>query len=873
MATLRNHNSAGGGGNHSNHNGQDSPQAPQDAVATLAIGYVREFRMRVATFQTQRSEESLVYVQRSVALLSTKVQPAHFAPTPGNLELARFYVDLHALMGALENEGAEDDVLWACVGLVQCCSRNLEARQAIVEKFCFVPLLGVLIRRTKRTERVHRLLVLLQDLTYGIHIAWEEPYLAALIEHLVGIVLSTDDGSSSASGGSIRDDDDSQALLALSVLVNLCYKNFAVLFLFLRSVNISAFCSRIQNYGLLAYKMLIILSEDVYAFEQSELCTFLRMSFAGIEDCLKHWNVAQLRHIVDFLLDSQCHAGLHRAMLSHGYFCTDVEKLLNQIDARSGMDDSQEETRKHQQISLGLVFRLVSYILLLSEDANSCISLDAITPRLYEMVGDWLGSDQCGVAAIELLCTLLRLGKREAVAQMISRDPSHLVSLVASAERPDTKPGQVLATLRLLIALLQETKTEKLVLSKVSESYFDKILAAPLALVPQFLSTQSLAQSEVEKACFCLLLLVNVAGIAKKAYLDKCCTLLEQPQLQYCLARGMVSRSEALVGAVLQIAQFEHFPKAAVAKHVAAITSSPSGAMAGASAACSDQVEQWRNLSSILKGHRTFTDKDMAQRVNALLDSIGGIVRRNELASAPVSQVIELYNHRIDSLNGAVVSLQQRLDQAGQQLVSGTQLAHVQSAELERFQSTNFELLISQERLQTQCKDLKQQTVELKSNMTNLLKQMSENSVHLQASERRLLVKKSEIAELQKDCEELRTNLSAKTEELTKLEAHNKENTSRIDKLKKSMVAYEQDMTEKLRTIGERDRELAKTHKALEEQREACKKSEDLISVLETQLQERKDQIENLEMEQKETEDLRKTIMSLMESKKPKRKA
>jgi len=87
------------------------------------------------------------------------------------------------------------------------------------------------------------------------------------------------------------------------------------------------------------------------------------------------------------------------------------------------------------------------------------------------------------------------------------------------------------------------------------------------------------------------------------------------------------------------------------------------------------------------------------------------------------------------------------------------------------------------------------------------------------------------------------------------------------------MVAYEQDMKEKLRTIEERERELAKTHKALEEQREACKKSEDLVSVLETQLQERKEQIEHLENEQKETEDLRKTIMSLMESKKPKRKA
>lgn len=86
------------------------------------------------------------------------------------------------------------------------------------------------------------------------------------------------------------------------------------------------------------------------------------------------------------------------------------------------------------------------------------------------------------------------------------------------------------------------------------------------------------------------------------------------------------------------------------------------------------------------------------------------------------------------------------------------------------------------------------------------------------------------------------------------------------------MVAYEQDIKDKMRTIEERSNELAKTNKALEEQREARKKSEDLVSVLEAQLQDKKLQIENLEMEQKETEDLRKTIMSLMESKKPKRK-
>ncbi|XP_034118445.1 uncharacterized protein LOC117577664 [Drosophila albomicans] len=861
------------GSNNNNTPNGDSPmqsmlpqqqQQMQDAAFVQSISYVREFSRQAAAYHVLKSEESRLHLQRSIALLSTKVPTHCYAAGPGgNLELAKFFVDLHALMSALDGD-SDSETLWTCVTLLQHCSRNLEARADIVQKYCFVPLLSYLLKRTTRPERCQRLLLLLQDLTYGISIQWEEPYLVVLLEHLVDVVHSVPDSDGDANASDV---DNSQAQLALSILVNLCYKNFVVLFLFLRSVNISSFSRRIQHYGLLAYKMLIILSEDVHCLEPRELHTFLRTAFAGMEDCLKQWHVPQLRHIVDFLLDAQCHAGLQRAMLSHTHFCDDIERLLNQIEARHHMDDSNEDTRKQQQLCMQLIFQLISHILQLSAD-NEIISLDAITPRLYELLCDWLESDLCGVAAIELLTSLLRLGKRASVAQLIAREPTNVVKLIQSAERADTKAAHVTAILRLLLTLLGSGKTEKLVLSKISESYFDKILAAPLSLLPQMLCSQTLAQSEVEKSIFGLLLLINFAGIAKKAYWDKCCALLELPQLQYALARAMLSGNEQLVTAALQIAQFEHFPKAAVAKFVASI-----GSKASSSPPPSEQAEQWRNLSAILKSHRTFIDKELAQRVNALVDSIGDTLRRNELHLAPVSQVIELYSHRIESLNCAAHNMQQRLEQASVQLSHSTQLTNVQNAELQQFQAKNFELLISQERLQTQCKDLKAQAAQLKANLSDLLKRWSETSEQLQANERRLSVKQSEIAGLQRDCEELRQNLSAKSDELCKLEALSKDNSTRIEKLKKTVLAYEQDIKDKLRTIEERTNDLAKTHKALEEQREARKKSEDLVSVLETQLQEKKEQIENLEMEQKETEDLRKTIMSLMESKKPKRKA
>lgn len=90
--------------------------------------------------------------------------------------------------------------------------------------------------------------------------------------------------------------------------------------------------------------------------------------------------------------------------------------------------------------------------------------------------------------------------------------------------------------------------------------------------------------------------------------------------------------------------------------------------------------------------------------------------------------------------------------------------------------------------------------------------------------------------------------------------------------MKKSIAAFELDIKEKSRLIEERERELSKTYKLYEEQKEAKKKSDDVISVLEAQIQDKNEQIHNYELELSETEELRKTIMSLMESKKPKRK-
>lgn len=278
-----------------------------------AFSYVRDFSAQAYKYRNNTSEESLVLLNRTASLLSTAVHPHLFSPS--SLEISKFFIDLHAVMGKLSTDC---DALWTCVGVLQHCIKNLEARKAVVDDYRFIPLLTFILNRTHAGDKRQRLLILLQELTFGIKITLEEPYIVLLLEELVQLVCQV-----------VKESGETQAQLALSILINLCYKNFVVLFLFLRTVNISSFSRRIQDYGILANKMLIIVSDDIYSPDQKELNIFLRSSFAAIAECIKSWNVPYLRHIVEFLKDSRSHSGLHQAMLCYECYCEDMEKLLD----------------------------------------------------------------------------------------------------------------------------------------------------------------------------------------------------------------------------------------------------------------------------------------------------------------------------------------------------------------------------------------------------------------------------------------------------------------------------------------------------------------------------------------------------------------
>ncbi|XP_037938135.1 uncharacterized protein LOC119671530 [Teleopsis dalmanni] len=825
----------------------------RDTNAELAISYIREFSLQAGRYRTQKTEEVLLMINRSASVLSTTIQAQYFNPL--QLEISKFFIDLHAVMTALP---PDSDALWTCVTLVTHCMRNLDARRAIIEEYRFVPMLTLVLKRTQAEDKRRRVLVLLQELTYGIRITWEESYLTTLFNQLIGIINNATDG------------DETDALVALSIIINLIYKNFVVHFLFLRTVNISKLTRKILNYGMLANKLLIILSDDFNAPDEKYMQTFLRTTFSTIDDCIRNWNVPHLRHIVDFLTDSSSNCYLHNALMNYTYYVEDIERILENLENVTDGSDPNEDLRKHQHMSLGLIFQLLRYILNLSleprtDGTENIISIDSNIPRLYELLSFWVSSDICGVDAINLLDTLVLIAKKDTLSQRISRDPALVIQLIAITENTESTAQHKSAILQFLLTLLHQNKTEKLILSKITESYFDKLLA-PLLASKTETSVTTMAIEEIEKSIFCLVLLINFASIAKKAYFEKCCMLLQMQQIQYSLARGILNGGETVACAIFKISQFEHFPQAQVAKEISSLNASSKYMTHTPSS------EQWCNINSILKSHKNLVSKEVEERLQALIELLSNAHRNNQLNNIATSHVVELLNYNVQKFEGIESSMRDRLDAASAEITNLTQRINLQNAELQKYHTLNFELHINQENLQTECKDLKKQKENLTINLTDLMKKLSQSTESLQVSEKRLSVKISEMIALQQQHKELIEQFTNKTEELEKLQATSKDNVVRIEKLKKSLVAFETDIKEKVRIIDDRDRELAKSHKALEELKEAKKKSEGIITVLEGQIQEKNETIRNYEMELSETEEMRKTIMSLMESKKPKRK-
>lgn len=160
------------------------------------------------------------------------------------------------------------------------------------------------------SEKRIRVLKLLQELTYGIKISWQEAHLPYLISILTQWVTQSKEEDIIA--------------LSLGVLVNLCYKNLPAVYTLMRTIDTKVFVRTLLklqhcsvNTGVQCCKLLIILEHTNTNMSEKHILDFAAVTFTSLIIAMKQKDVLLLRHIVDFFNDVGQNEHSHSILLTY----------------------------------------------------------------------------------------------------------------------------------------------------------------------------------------------------------------------------------------------------------------------------------------------------------------------------------------------------------------------------------------------------------------------------------------------------------------------------------------------------------------------------------------------------------------------------
>ncbi|XP_049840682.1 uncharacterized protein LOC126285386 [Schistocerca gregaria] len=276
------------------------------AFVSNAIHYLR--------FQ---NDGKISLLQRHLQVLSVTTDITVFEPNNGIS--VEFYTCLHELMTSLE---PSCPLVWSAVTVLQQACKNKSARAALTNTFKFVPVLAKILGNNLTREKKVNVLKLLQDVTYGAVIPWQEAHLTKLVSILSSWIIN---------------EKNTVGTLSLGVLVNLCYKNVPAIYTLLRCVDHKSFLKTLLElkteniYTTVQVLKLLTECDSVSGgIPDGDILYFVTVAFMSIKEVLRTRDTFLLRLILDFFADVNSSTHTRQVLLSYASFKDGVEKLLDQ---------------------------------------------------------------------------------------------------------------------------------------------------------------------------------------------------------------------------------------------------------------------------------------------------------------------------------------------------------------------------------------------------------------------------------------------------------------------------------------------------------------------------------------------------------------
>ncbi|XP_063833867.1 uncharacterized protein LOC135083033 [Ostrinia nubilalis] len=502
---------------------------------------LKAFVTAAREFEATHSESAVNMMNRYLGLIASSCDLTIFSP--GRSEVCAFFSSLWRVM--CDSRCPH----WAGVAVLSRAAIEPSARHALTHTYKFMPILSRLLSDTISNDKKIKLLSVMQEISYGIKISWQESYLSSLMKQLTDWITQPMTEPQERTIGH----------KSLTVLVNVCYGNLPAIYALMRTVDTKDFVVHLISLkdggygGVEVCRLLLCLSgatRGAAATRQPDVHSYLNCTMRTFNKAIVEQDATQLLHAYTFINDLCSDSNLRGFVLTYSHFSQALNDGVKDVDSlcKINPDDAPEPEQLINCVRNALKFLTV------------IVSLDLYSLRCHHSQLVCLcmkASRICLPEALELFAAIILQYRDE------GRVPHELILVISDGlpgllVSPALEPGKAgVQWLQVVGALCESTETQERVLQEVTPDTFEDMLYSVLQYTSQNGQVgQESAQQSVVVGCRTALALAPLSRDWEAA-LNR---LLAHHQVRKLLCAGLTSGNGARRRQILQLVKHHYFP-------------------------------------------------------------------------------------------------------------------------------------------------------------------------------------------------------------------------------------------------------------------------------------------------------------------------
>lgn len=608
---------------------------------------LKSFVTAARDFEATQSDTAVNLMTRYLGLIASSCDLSIFSP--GRSEVCAFFSSLWRVM--CDARGPH----WAGVAVLARAAIEPSARHALTHTYKFMSILARLLSDSISNDKKIKVLSVMQEISYGIKISWQESYLSGLMKQLTDWITQPMAESQHRTIGH----------KSLTVLVNVCYGNLPAIYALMRTVDTKEFVVHLISLkdggygGVEVCRLLLCLSgatRGAAATRQTDVHSYLCCTMRTFNRAVSERDATQLLHAYTFINDLCSDSNLRGFVLSYQHFSTSLNEGLKDLEelCRVRPDELGDGDNAPNCLRLALKFLTVLVNLDLYSFRGHHNALVCLCMR---------ASSTCLPESLELFAAIVSQYRDEGV-------PTELISVISDGlpgllVPPALEPGKAgLQWLQVVCALCETSETQDRVVHEVTPDAFEDTLYNVLQYASQngVIGAEA-SQQAVVVGCRTALILAPLdrqweAALAR---------MLAHHQVRKLLCAGLTSNNGQRRRQILQLVKHHYFPSDQMSQvfgeSVQGMSEElePTGRGVTNCAQCACAETAWGTAHAAPAQERA---------IDTLVASLTDALRDGKISDIATSSVMELYGYKMTCLEQRLHSHSVALQGASEHMAS-----------------------------------------------------------------------------------------------------------------------------------------------------------------------------------------------------------